>query len=340
MENIERGNWFKISRKFQQNECLKGDIIKRGAWLSILGATAYMDGDDLERGQVNLTEVYRELQDSVSRSQWRAIVQAFVQAGMLEIVEVVNLGQRAGKRQIARVCNWERYQSSVTDAPSALRTASHQHTTMHAAQHADVQDEENATSEISTSHSKSSANNQHSAQSYKNKNLKEVKEDKEVVVGGLEQFSSEEIAYALACGLPNPKITQDQNRKHLGKLIGWENFRRRQIQDSWQSWYADRTQEEIEEIWRQARDQRDKTRFYWFVDELNGTNKPQKSEEGSVAEKIDWEAKMPPGTKVHHPVYGEDVIRWYWENGEAQLDINGCVVMPETLTPLEVPCLN
>ena len=78
------------------------------AWLFILMSANY------ETGQVNLTEVYRELSRHFTSSMWRRFIERLAKDEMLSDVETQNLGLRQGFRQVATVTNWRKYHQANT----------------------------------------------------------------------------------------------------------------------------------------------------------------------------------------------------------------------------------
>jgi hypothetical protein len=153
-----KANWFAINRSIVANALFVKRPLWGWAWVHILTRTSY------KTEQVCLTEVYRELSEHFTYSQWRHMVGVFVKEGMLEISETVNLGDKAGHRQMASVLNWSKYQKTAQSEQQSERRASDSAS----AERNNVQNGENDTSAQSERRASDSASAERAAVSIKN----------------------------------------------------------------------------------------------------------------------------------------------------------------------------
>lgn len=139
------------------------------AWVHILMATDY------QSGEVNLTEVYRELGQAFDNRKWRYLIEKLSKDGMLERIETVNHGDKAGYQTTARVSNWFKYHA---EERGALRGASAERVSPDARSDSPSETEETI-AERGASAERVSQERGALRGVYKEYNLKEVKEDKE-----------------------------------------------------------------------------------------------------------------------------------------------------------------
>jgi hypothetical protein len=211
-----KANWFAINRSIVANALFVKRPLWGWAWVHILTRTSY------KTEQVCLTEVYRELSEHFTYSQWRHMVGVFVKEGMLEISETVNLGDKAGHRQMASVLNWSKYQKTAQSEQQSERRASDSAS----AERNNVQNGENDTSAQSERRANDSASAERAAVS-----IKKIQQGKKRRRGRrhLTTFRRR-VGPRRDAGQPNPRIQEIQNQNTSAassevKTLGTRNQR-------------------------------------------------------------------------------------------------------------------
>ena len=151
-------NWFAINRAIVTNKLFVKKPLWGWAWVNILTHTNY------NTQQVCLTEVYRDLSEHFTYPQWRHMIGTFVKEGMLEITNTVNLGDKAGHKQTATVCNWSKYQFSAQSEQPSEHSANDGANT----ERSSVPQKENTSAAQSEHSANDSASTQRVAESNKN----------------------------------------------------------------------------------------------------------------------------------------------------------------------------
>lgn len=302
-------NFFLLNRALLEHSWLTKNRSCQLAWIYIIGRASF------ETGQVNLTEVYRELGDLFESYQWRRFVKRLVKEGMLTAVSVANRGDRIGYEQVAYVANYGKYQGEKSSRKVPERLPEQLPEPL--PERYDLQDantEDDALAAVSAMPERLPVSNKEYSKNLKEKNSSRTRNPE---LEDPEAYSM--VAYA----------SSHYVAEWLRDARGFDFARAVAI-------WGD----SLEELWRAAvsaesRRSGDQAKFR-FQDACEGGLELGVRPGGGRPVQGPEAERYAPGTLVSHPVWGEDVVRYYRQDGQVILDNCGATVPPGEVTP----CLN
>ncbi len=322
----QRYPWLKLHRRLLGHPWLNQRAEWFAAWVQILILT------DHETGGVELGEV--PARNDMTEMAWRHFVKKLEREGMIFNVRTENKGRAGGMRKLAQVTNWQQYQALPEEQSKeqSLEQSLEQSKEQSKEQSLTTTDTvQTSQEEQRYEQSKEQGLTRRLEQSLSILDLevksKEGKEDKERTFEAREPLKSSESKKAYG------EVAYTVGHHNAEWLRDKRDFNFERVFSVWG--------EQLEALWRCALDHGSRKAgdraIFRFQDACEGNlDFEGLSPPGSVTRQMPATEQLPPGTPVTHPVWGDDIVRYYRQDGQIVLNECGALVLPSEVTP----CLN